>query len=124
MLRLIRHRLPLSARLLLLALLALGVAGTPLASALADVHMLAHDAGSAHDHVAADADHADAGESAGAQLLHALVHCSHCHGHGSVLPLSAALALAVPAAQVCPHPGALPPLRGRIDSRFRPPIAV
>ncbi|HBK46708.1 MAG TPA: hypothetical protein DDZ67_09800 [Xanthomonadaceae bacterium] len=118
------RRLPAPLRLLLLALLAFGVVGSPLASALADVHMLAHDAGDAHAHERSDEDPAASGESAGDQLLHALVHCGHCHGQGGVLPPATPLTLPAPTTQICPGLEALLPLHGRLDSPFRPPIAA
>ncbi len=71
-------------RLFALALLVLGVLVAPVASALGDVHALEHsldrlDAGHVHESPTADP-----GDEAG-ELLHALMHSGHCHGHATVL---------------------------------------
>lgn len=90
MIAFLRRRPPsLLLRLLVLAVIALGTAGGALASALGELHALSHaDHPSAtHDPVLeADTGHDDADDSA--RLLHALVHCGHCHGHGGVLPFA------------------------------------
>lgn len=127
MLQSLRHRRLYLLRLLMLALVGLGVFGTSLASALTDIHMLAHtDIGvDVHEHDDAElAVSPDAEDSANA-LLHALVHCVDCHGHGGVLPTFApvwSLALVpvqrTPLAQV-PQCDSQPP-----ESLFRPPIAA
>lgn len=76
-------------RLLMLVVVALGTAGGALASALGDLHELSHadHSGTPHGSPEADTGHDD--EDAGARLLHALVHCGHCHGQGGVLPFAA-----------------------------------
>lgn len=91
MLTRLRHRLPLPLRLLLLAVLLLGTAGGALASALGDLHGMSHSDHSAAPHAATSDDHDDGHEDddAGTRLLHALVHCGHCHGQGGVLPFAA-----------------------------------
>lgn len=118
------RRLPVPLRLLLLALLAFAAIGSPLASALADVHLLAHDGGAGHAHEVGDDDQAADGESGGELLLHALVHCGHCHGQGGMLALAAMPSLPTASAQACPDLDVLRPLRGRPGSPFRPPIAA
>jgi mono/diheme cytochrome c family protein len=72
---------------------------------------------------ASEADHAD--EDDGARLLHALVHCGHCHGHGGVLPLAAS-AWSLPAAPAHAVPAGLTAqlLAQPPESLLRPPIAV
>ncbi len=131
----LRHRLSLPVRLLMLAVVLFGTAGGALASALGDLHALSHAgvAGLSHavshaepvDVAAAtsEADHAD--ENDGARLLHALVHCGHCHGHGGVLPLAAS-AWSLPAAPAHAVPAGLTAqlLAQPPESLLRPPIAV
>ena len=71
----------------------------------------------------ADTGHDEADGSA--RLLHALVHCGHCHGHGGVLPFAAvAWDVAVPLAATGTTP---PDTRGRpapTESLLRPPISA
>ncbi|UQY87570.1 hypothetical protein LQE85_19190 [Stenotrophomonas rhizophila] len=131
----LRHRLSLPVRLLMLAVVLFGTAGGALASALGDLHALSHAgvAGLSHavSHAepvdvaaaASEADHAD--EDDGARLLHALVHCGHCHGHGGVLPLAAS-AWSLPAAPAHAVPAGLTAqlLAQPPESLLRPPIAV
>ncbi len=87
--RLVRHRPAFLLRLLMLVVVALGTAGGTLASALGDLHGMSHADHPAvpHDDIEDDVGH---DEDTGARLLHALVHCGHCHGHGGVLPFAAA----------------------------------
>ncbi len=87
--RLVRHRPAFLLRLLMLVVVALGTAGGTLASALGDLHGMSHADHPAvpHDGIEDDVGH---DEDTGARLLHALVHCSHCHGHGGVLPFASA----------------------------------
>jgi hypothetical protein len=132
---LLRRRLSLPLRLLMLVVVLFGTAGGALASALGDLHALSHIdvAGLPHalSHAepvdvasaVAEADHAD--EEDGARLLHALVHCGHCHGHGGVLPL-AAPAWSLPAAPAHAVPVGLTAqlLAQPPESLLRPPIAV
>lgn len=131
----LRHRLSLPVRLLMLAVVLFGTAGGALASALGDLDALSHAgvAGLSHavSHAepgdvaaaASEADHAD--EDDGARLLHALVHCGHCHGHGGVLPLAAS-AWSLPAAPAHAVPVGLTAqlLAQPPESLLRPPIAV
>ena len=119
-----RPRPSLLLRLLMLVAVGLGVFGTATASALADIHISLHaDAAPADDGRQDNGDpDADAGDG---DLLHALVHCGHCHGHGGVLPM-ASLPWVLPAAPAHSVPAGLttqlrpqPP-----ESLLRPPIAV
>ena len=113
--------------LTLLLLLGMGVFGTSLANALTDIHMSAHaeQGGDVHHHddaaLAAAADAADDLNS----LLHALVHCVDCHGHGGVLPgVAAAWVVAVAPRVDLPAPQAAQRATLPVESPFRPPIAV
>lgn len=131
----LRHRLSLPVRLLMLAVVLLGTAGGALASALGDLHALSHAGAAGLSHAvshaepgdvaaaASEPDHAD--EDDGARLLHALVHCGHCHGHGGVLPLAAS-AWSLPAAPAHAVPAGLTAqlLAQPPESLLRPPIAV
>ncbi|MBT2768494.1 hypothetical protein J7J08_12680 [Stenotrophomonas sp. ISL-67] len=133
----LRHRLSLPLRLLMLGVVLFGTAGGALASALGDLHALSHTdlAGLAHAQSHAepanvavaltDADSGHDNEDEGARLLHALVHCGHCHGHGGVLPLAAS-AWALPVAPAHLVPGGLTAqlLAQPPESLLRPPIAV
>jgi mono/diheme cytochrome c family protein len=122
MLRHARPRPSLLLRLLMLVAVGLGVFGTATASALADIHISLHaDAAHGADDVAGEGPDAD--PDAG-DLLHTLVHCGHCHGHGGVLPM-ASLPWVLPAAPAHAVPTSLaaqlrtqPP-----ESLLRPPIA-
>lgn len=130
----LRRRLSLPFRLLMLVVVLFGTAGGALAAALGDLHALSHsDTGLAHalSHVppadaaaAADAN-ADSDQDDSARLLHALVHCGHCHGHGGVLPLAAS-AWSLPAAPAHLVPSGLTAqlLAQPPESLLRPPIAV
>jgi len=71
----------------MLVVVALGTAGGALASALGDLHALSHADHPAvpHDSLEGDTGHDD--EDRGDRLLHALVHCGHCHGQGGQLPM-------------------------------------
>jgi len=119
----LRHRLSLPVRLLMLAVVLFGTAGGALASALGDLHALSHAEPVDVAAAASEADHAD--EDDGARLLHALVHCGHCHGHGGVLPLAAS-AWSLPAAPAHAVPVGLTAqlLAQPPESLLRPPIAV
>ncbi|MFI8720012.1 DUF2946 family protein [Stenotrophomonas sp. NPDC077464] len=132
----LRHRLSLPLRLLMLAVVLLGTAGGALASALGDLHALSHTdiVGVAHatshsasaERAGLPADDADTADEDGSErLLHALVHCGHCHGHGGVLPLAAS-AWSLPAAPAHALPVGLTAqlLAQPPESLLRPPIAV
>ncbi|WP_101926268.1 MULTISPECIES: DUF2946 family protein [Luteimonas] len=110
-------------RLLLLALLVLGVIGAPVLAAIGSTHDLFHDAGrTAHTH---DIGHADAGDEddGAAGLLHAAMHCATCGGHTSALPATPTMigpASAQPFEAAVAHTA---PTR-RPDSLLRPPISA
>ncbi|MBN8798529.1 MAG: hypothetical protein J0H45_04085 [Stenotrophomonas nitritireducens] len=125
MIAFLRRRPPsLLLRLLVLAVVALGTAGGALASALGELHAMSHadHPVAVHDPVLeADTGHDEADGSA--RLLHALVHCGHCHGHGGVLPFAAVtwdLAMPPAATATTPHDTRWRP--APLESLLRPPI--
>lgn len=133
-----RHRLPFVLRVIVLGLLALGMALMPVLASLGELHELAHDpsgspglathgehhaaASDSHDFDEADADGA---EGQGSDPLHALLHFAHCCGQQSLsgsafMPLLAQsgsiAALLMPDTQDVPLAPALAP--------YRPPITT
>lgn len=124
------RRLPIALRLLVLALVALGMAAQLVLSALGDMHQAAHDIAAqeqpAHDHFARDTHEADAAHDLGTPpLLHELLHLAHCCGHpvalswpGSMLPTGVA-----PHGQPAAHAAASRREWRRI-APFRPPITA
>ena len=88
MIRTVRRRPLFLIRLLMLVVVALGTAGGALASALGDLHELSHADHPAVPHGDAETDTGHDDDDTGARLLHALVHCGHCHGQGGVLPFA------------------------------------
>jgi len=128
----LRRRLSMPLRLLMLVVVLFGTAGGALAAALGDLHALSHgDTGLAHAAAHADASvplEADTGQEEddqGTRLLHALVHCGHCHGHGGVLPLAAsAWTLPGAPAHIVPTGMTAQLLAQPPESLLRPPIAV
>lgn len=126
MFRRARPRPSLLLRLLMLVVVGVGVFGSSLASALADIHLTVH-ADSSELHGTADdtAGDASSDEDRGEDWLHALVHCGHCHGHGGVLPM-AAMAWSLPAAPSHGVPaGLIAQLRTQPpENLLRPPIAI
>ena len=123
----LHHRRLLLLRLLMLALVGMGVFGTSLASALTDIHMLGHtdSGGDVHEHDDAALQASPSEEDSASALLHALVHCVDCHGHGNVLPMIApSWVLQAPPAQSAPM-ALTPQLASHpTESLFRPPIAA
>ena len=120
-----RPRPSLLLRLLMLVVVGVGVFGSSLASALADIHLSVHaDSSDVHGSLddAADVPGDDDGKE---DWLHALVHCGHCHGHGGVLPM-AAMAWSLPAAPSHGVPtGLIAQLRTQPpENLLRPPIAI
>lgn len=127
MLQSLRHRRLYLLRLLMLALVGLGVFGTSLAAALTDIHMLAHtDIGAdVHEHDDSKLAMAPDAEDSANALLHALVHCVDCHGHGGVLPtVTPAWSLSSPPAQQALVSLGTQAVSHPTESLFRPPIAV
>ncbi|WP_256776294.1 MULTISPECIES: DUF2946 family protein [unclassified Stenotrophomonas] len=108
-------------RLLMLVAVGLGVFGTATASALADIHISLHTDAAPTDAATPDSNDPDASDG---DLLHALVHCGHCHGHGGVLPM-ASLPWLLPTAPAHSVPvGLTAQLRTQPpESLLRPPIA-
>ncbi len=121
MFRSARPRSSLLLRLLMLVAVGLGVFGTATASALADIHISLHTDAAPADAATPGSSDPDAGDG---DLLHALVHCGHCHGHGGVLPM-ASLPWLLPAAPAHSVPvGLTAQLRTQPpESLLRPPIA-
>ncbi|WP_313319459.1 hypothetical protein [Stenotrophomonas sp.] len=127
MLQSLRHRRLYLLRLLMLALVGLGVFGTSLAAALTDIHMLAHtDIGAGvHEHDDSKLAMAPDAEDSANALLHALVHCVDCHGHGGVLPtVTPVWSLSSPPAQQALVSLGTQAVSHPTESLFRPPIAV
>jgi len=127
MLQSLRHRRLYLLRLLMLTLVGLGVFGTSLAAALTDIHMLAHtDIGAdVHEHDDSKLAIAPDAEDSANALLHALVHCVDCHGHGGVLPTVAPVwSLSSPPAQQALVSLGTQAVSHPTESLFRPPIAV
>lgn len=126
MFRRARPRPSLLLRLLMLVVVGVGVFGSSLASALADIHLSVH-ADSSEQHGVADdtAGDASSDEDGNDDWLHALVHCGHCHGHGGVLPM-AAMAWSLPTAPSHGVPaGLIAQLRTQPpENLLRPPIAI
>jgi len=110
-------------RLLMLVVVACGTVGGATASALAELHEISHGGHAVTKHVsdATDVGHDD--DDAGARLLHALVHCGHCHGQGGVLPLAGTgWELASPPALRAPAMLAQSLSPSPRESLLRPPI--
>lgn len=123
MLALLRRRSPLLLRLLMLAVVALGSAGGTLVSALGELHAASHaDHAAAHATSETDAGHDDDGQG---RLLHLLVHCGHCHGHGGVLPFAVPawdVSMPVTVASATPCDTSWHPVP--LESLLRPPISA
>lgn len=123
MIRFVRRRPSLLLRLLMLVVVALGSAGGALASALGDLHELSHGDHPAVSHGAQEADDGHDDDDITARLLHALVHCGHCHGQGGVLPFAAPawdIAMVSPAMAAAPRQVPWRPVT--LKSLLRPPI--
>ncbi len=126
MFRRARPRPSLLLRLLMLVVVGVGVFGSSLGSALADIHLTVH-ADSSERHGSSDGTGSGTfnDDDRDEDWLHALVHCGHCHGHGGVLPM-AAMAWILPAAPShgVPH-GLTAQLRTQPpESLLRPPKAI
>lgn len=135
MLRLHRALRPLSLpRLLMLALLVLGVLSKPVLASIGEIHELQHDPSGQHLLLESDDGHlpvvgadtlGDATADDGDGLIHELLHFAHCCGQS---PQSVpAMAMTVPAPAIAtnpPAPAAVPAPRHRCQDVFRPPIAA
>ncbi len=129
--RLLRHSLA-RLRLPALAVLLLAVVANPLLAALGDLHELGE--GNAHLHSLAE--HRDGGNGSdahrdphggghdGGDLLHALMHASHCCGHPTALTSWPMPSLAFVPADAPVPPVSRPPPAVVPDSTLRPPIAA
>lgn len=128
MLRLLRHRRCLLLRLPALAVLLLAVLANPVFASLGDLHELG--SGAAHLHVVGehegnaaghehDHDEVDPGD-----LLHALMHASHCCGHlTAIMPAPMRVpALILPIA--APVMATVPVAYAPRASLLRPPISA
>lgn len=129
--RLLRHCLA-RLRLPALGVLLLAVMANPLLAALGDLHELGSGKGHLHslaEHATGSGDHdpLDAprdGDNVGSDLLHALMHASHCCGHPTAVPAAFVAALpfmapSTPASMI----RVLQPA-ARLDAPLRPPIAA
>jgi hypothetical protein len=107
-------------RLLALTWLACAVLTEPLASALGELHAVGHAEVSNHLHAAGSApDHHDADDS---DLLHALMHGGHCHGHCAAILPTLPLAAAPAGSQWLPWPTVAGFREHRLSTLLRPPI--
>ncbi|MCF7221542.1 hypothetical protein [Marilutibacter chinensis] len=141
MLRL-RHAVrPLSLqRLLVLALLVLGVLAKPVLASIGEVHELQHDPSGQHLHLGQNGDHdiasdgvhvdhrlqsdapADAPSDDG-NLLHELLHFAHCCGQSpQSVPAAAMTVPAIAGDATGPANAAAPAPDHRSQDVFRPPI--
>ena len=123
-----RPRCLLLLRLPALALLLLAVLANPVLASLGDLHEL----GSRGEHLHAVSEHGDAasghehadGEVGEGDLLHALMHASHCCGHLTAI-VSAPIALpGMPPASAAPPADTVPLPPSRPASLLRPPIVA
>ncbi len=123
MIRALRRRPSLLLRLLMLVVVALGTVGGATASALGELHELSHPDHPAAPHGMAEDESAHADEDTGERLLHALLHCAHCHGQGSVLPFATAgWELPAPPVAVLSVPVDTRWQPAPLESLLRPPI--
>lgn len=127
--RILRHRLVRLLRLPALAVLWLAVLANPVFASLGDLHELGRGGDHLHavsDHGAAAGErhaHAD-GEAGEGDLLHALMHASHCCGHLTAIVPAPVVLPGVFLPSAAPVADAVPPSRARPASLLRPPIAA
>ena len=128
MLRFLRHRRFALLRLPALAVLLLAVLANPVFASLGDLHELGN--GNEHLHavnehagVAAGHDHAD-GEAGEGDLLHALMHASHCCGHLTAIVPAPMRVPAMILPDVTPIMATVPMAHAPRASLLRPPIAA
>lgn len=128
MLRFLRHRRVALLRLPALAMLLLAVLANPVLASLGDLHELGN--GNEHLHavnehadVATGHDHAD-GEASEGDLLHALMHASHCCGHLTAIVPAPMRVPAMILPDVTPIMATVPMAHAPRASLLRPPIAA
>lgn len=128
MLRLLRRHCLRLLRLPALVVLLLAVLANPVLASLGDLHEL----GSGGDHLHAvsehagesagdDHDHAD-GEAGEGDLLHALMHASHCCGHLTAIVPAAMRVPAMKLLSAAPAAATMPVPRAPVSLLLRPPI--
>jgi len=126
MLRLLRHRRFILLRLPALAVLLLAVLANPVFASLGDLHELGN--GAAHLHVVDEHEDTAAGHDHGdvdpGDLLHALLHASHCCGHlTAIVPMPMRVpAMILPA--TAPAMATVPVAHAPRASLLRPPISA
>ncbi|WP_334180496.1 hypothetical protein [Pseudoxanthomonas sp.] len=128
MLRLLRHRRFMLLRLPSLAVLLLAVLANPVLASLGDLHEL----GNGNEHLHAVNEHADAatghnhadGDAGEGDLLHALMHASHCCGHLTAIVPAPMRVPAMRLATTAPVMAAVPVGHAPRGSLLRPPITA
>lgn len=128
MLRLLRHRRFILLRLPALAVLLLAVLANPVLASLGDLHEL----GNGNEHLHAVNEHADAttghdhanGDAGEGDLLHALMHASHCCGHLTAIVPAPMRVPAMRLATMAPVMAAVPVGHAPRGSLLRPPITA
>jgi hypothetical protein len=114
-------------RLPALVLLLLAVQINPIFAAVGDMHEAARGvAEHLHDRdehaLTQDVAHDEDGQ--GGDLLHALMHASHCCGHLSAIPSAYALILAPAVMANAPESTVVPAISARLRFDIRPPIGL
>ena len=122
-----RFLLPLL-RVVVLGMLALGLAFQPVMTAVGEMHEFAHDPSGAHSHgphandLGAEFAAADAHDQDGSETLHLLLDFAHCCGSAAaVLPVLDSFSTR-PVAGRMGVEKASPPAALRLPSPFKPPI--
>src|SRR5690606_40762872 len=115
-------------RVVVLGVLALGLACQPVMTAAGEMHELAHDPSGAHSHgphandLGAEFAAADAHDQDGSETLHLLLDFAHCCGSAAaVLPVLEPLST-LPVADRLVAEKASPPSAVPLPSPFKPPI--
>ncbi|MFT3668524.1 MAG: hypothetical protein QM795_08070 [Pseudoxanthomonas sp.] len=122
------QRLSRVLRLPALAVLLLAVLVNPVFASLGDLHEL----GNGGDHLHAVSDHGDAaeahdhadGDAGEGDLLHALMHASHCCGHLTAIVPAVFAMPGMPPASAAPLADPVPVPLSRPASLLRPPIVA
>ena len=128
MFRLLRHRCFLLLRLPAMAVLLLAVLANPVLASLGDLHEL----GNGSEHLHAVSEHADAemghehadGHADEGDLLHALMHASHCCGHLTAIVPAPMRVPAMILSAVAPVMATVPVAHAPPGSLLRPPIVA